>query len=121
MRATLHGNTHPRFARKMPPQSLCLSAHAPFFHHFGILQPAVATVTIPNVNAHSHGRFLALFLYCLAAILLHRLVSFSTSSACGQLSCSARPAVSFHLPAAVPVRANLLFYAILSVPFGPAA
>ena len=57
---------------------------------------AVAAETIPQVNAHRHSWLLGVPHFSVS--VLHQAGLLCTSSsACGQLSCSARPAVSSHL------------------------
>jgi hypothetical protein len=101
VRAGFHSDAQLRLAFKMPPQSGLGALHAPFLDHIAIpVQQTVMAIPVAQIQTHRHLR-LRLTDFRLPrhfANLLHWLVSsLAPRVRCGQITCTARPAVSSHL------------------------
>jgi len=95
MRPTLQCDPLPGLPSKVPLQRRPGRPHPAFLNDFAIpIDHAVATEPIPQIDSYRH---LWPRLHRTSVTLSHWLVSFALSSACGQLTRSARPAVSSHL------------------------
>jgi hypothetical protein len=100
MGAALQRHTHRPFALEVAAQGRFRGRDAAALDHLTLLvEHAVLTEPVPKIETYGYG-WLVHRLFQLSGgfdKLLHRLVSFCTSSACEQINLPARPAVSSHL------------------------